>query len=85
MDLLYLFNEKVPSCFQSPQRESGQGGEMSVAPGNSTLSTPRNWSYWGTLACCTVMNWQDTSKCCGQVIIKQWCKVKIVQVQMFAF
>ncbi|PSN52746.1 COP9 signalosome complex subunit 1b [Blattella germanica] len=27
---------------KSPQRDSGQGGEMSVAPGNSTLSTPRN-------------------------------------------
>ncbi|PNF31628.1 COP9 signalosome complex subunit 1 [Cryptotermes secundus] len=27
---------------KSPQRDSGQGGEMSVAPGNSTLATPRN-------------------------------------------
>jgi len=53
---------------------------MSVAPGNSTLSAARNWSYW-----CTVMDWKDTSKCFGQVIIKQWCKVTVVKVQIFAF
>lgn len=27
---------------QSPQRESSQGGEMSVAPGNSSTLAPRN-------------------------------------------
>jgi len=37
------------------------------------------------LASCTVMVWKDTSKCCGQVIIKRQCKVMTVQILMGAF
>jgi len=58
---------------------------MSVALGNSTLSAARNWSYWCMLASFTVMDWKDTSKCCGQVKIKWPCKVTTVHVRMFAF
>jgi len=58
---------------------------MTEALGNSTLSAARNWSYWCMLASYTVMDWKDTSKCSGQVIIKRQCKVAIVQVQMIAY
>jgi len=39
---MYLTEVICLSLFQSPQRDSGQGGEMSVAPGNSTLAATRN-------------------------------------------
>jgi len=54
---------------------------MSVAFGNGTLNAARNWSFWCMLASCNVMDWKDTSKICGQVIIKRRCKVTTVHVQ----
>jgi hypothetical protein len=60
------------SLFQSPQRDSGQGGEMSVAPGNSTLATPRNWTVLThtegrRMAYCKVINWRGGGMVMWQV------------------